>query len=121
MKAALIDLMVDLLEQALERENNQIIKIVLPLSYKLLEDNKNDVKSKTEKLFKKLYSLPTIGQAVIENCPQPKLQRVSDICLGANQKIPKMNGTGSSGKNSSGYGTGNFGANGNSVQLNSRC
>jgi len=94
--------------------------VVLPLGYKLLDDNQ--VKQKTEKLFKKLYSLPIVGQAVIDNCPQAKLQRVVDIVMGGNQKIA-LNGTGSSGKNSTGQGTGSFGgfgANGNSVHLNSR-
>jgi len=103
--------MIDLLDHL----DPQSLKLVLPISYKLLEDNKGDIKLRTEKLFRKLYSL---GQAVIDSCPQAKLQRVCDICLGGNQK--PLNGTGSSGKNSSGYGTGNFGANGNSVHLNSR-
>ena len=61
----------------------------------MLDDNKNDVKSKTEKLFKKLYLI--VGQQLIDNCPQTKLQRVCDICL-SSQKL--SGGTGSSGKNS---------------------
>jgi len=89
----------------------------MPAAYKLLEDNKPEVKSRTEKLFKRLYS--TLGQQIIDSCPQAKLQRVCDLCMGTSKGSNGLNGTSSS-KNSNGFGTGTFGANGNSVHLNSR-
>jgi len=76
--------------------------MVLPISFKLLDDNKNEVKQRTEKLLRKLYAI--LWQQVLDACPQVKLQRVCDICLKNG-----MAGTNSSGKASSG----GFGANGN--------
>ena len=35
----------------------QINKLVLPLAYKMLDDSRSEMKSKTEKLVKKLYFL----------------------------------------------------------------
>ena len=58
LKPALIDQMIELLDNTQDKDQ-QIVKVVLPLSYKLLDDNQ--VKLKTEKLFKKLYSLPIVG------------------------------------------------------------
>jgi hypothetical protein len=110
LKPTLIDQMLDLIEFV----EPQALKSVLPTAYKLLEDNNGQIKLKTEKLVRKLYQS---GIPIIDNCPQSKLQRVVDICHG-DKKV--TNGTGSSGKNSSGYGTGKFGANGNSVHLNMR-
>jgi hypothetical protein len=85
------------------------------VAFKLLDDNKNEIKIRVEKLIKKLHVI--IGQVILDQCPQIRLQRVCDICLGGQSK--NLNGTGSSGKNSQGQ-TGNFGANGNQLQLNSR-
>jgi hypothetical protein len=45
----------------------------------MLEDNRAEVKIKTEKLIKKIHQI--IGQSFIDNCPQPKLQRVCDIIM----------------------------------------
>ena len=59
LKPALIEQLIDLVESS--PGSGDIAKLVLPLSYKLLDDTKPDVKSKTEKLFKRLYSLPGIG------------------------------------------------------------
>ena len=54
LKPALIDQLIDMLDQRSEKESH-VFKAVLPLSYKLLDDNKIEVKQRTEKLFKKLY------------------------------------------------------------------
>jgi hypothetical protein len=59
LKPALIDQLVDLLDTV--QADQTVVKTVLPLAYKLLDDNKPEVKSKTEKLFKKIYSLQSIG------------------------------------------------------------
>ena len=114
-KPALIDQLIDLLDLTSAGSESQVVKVVLPASYKLLDDNKNEVKTRTDRLIKKLFSMPSVGQLVIDSCPQAKMQRVCELCIGSSQKT-----SGSSGKNSSGYGTGNFGANGNSVHLNQR-
>jgi hypothetical protein len=56
-------------------------KQVQPLAYKLLDDNRGDVKAKTEKLLKKLYEVQ--GSALIDNCPAgAKKQKVFDIVSG---------------------------------------
>lgn len=45
----------------------QVNKIVLPLAYKMLDDTRTEIKSKTEKLIKKLHFL--VGNQVIDLCP----------------------------------------------------
>lgn len=126
LKPALLDQLTDLLEHTSENKEYQnrnqfnmlIQKQVLPVSFKLLDDNKNEVKSRTERLFKKLHQM--IGQQLLDSCPQSKLQRVCDICF-SSHKMSMNGGTGSSGgRNSQGQSTGNFGANGNQIHLNSR-
>ena len=52
----------------------QINKLVLPLTFKLLDDSRSEVKLKTEKLVKKLHFL--VGHQLIDMCPQMKLARV---------------------------------------------
>ena len=49
----------------------QVTKLVLPLTYKMLDDTRSEVKIKTEKLVKKLHFL--VGNLVIDMCPQNKL------------------------------------------------
>ena len=107
LKPALIEQLIDILDHISDL-STQYQKLVLPISFKLLDDNKNEVKQKTEKLLRKLYQI--LGQQVLDSCPQIKLQRVYEICQ------RNMAGTNSSGKASSG----GFGANGNQLQLNSR-
>jgi len=106
-----VDQLIDMLEHLSELTATQQ-KLIVPISFKLLDDNKNEIKSRSEKLIKKLHSL--LGQVLLDSCPQARLQRVCDICL----KSGSMAGTSSSGKTT--MGTGTFGANGNSVHLNSR-
>ena len=48
----------------------QINKIVLPLTFRMLDDTRSEVKQKTEKLVKKLHFL--VGNQVIDMCPQNK-------------------------------------------------
>ena len=67
-------------------------KQLLPVAYKLLDDSRNEVKMKTEKLLKKLYFL--LGQQVIEQCPSTKLQRVIDVVLNNNTTTSNSSGTG---------------------------
>ena len=81
LKPALIDQLIDLLDHIRGDSTQILIKQVLPLSYKLLDDNKNEVKSRVERLIRKLHSIPAIGQTVVDNCPQNKLQKVCDICM----------------------------------------
>lgn len=57
-------------------------KNVLPVAYKLMDDSRNEVKLKTEKLLKKLHFL--LGQSVIDQCSSTKLQRVCDVVLNSN-------------------------------------
>ena len=45
----------------------QITKLILPLTYKMLDDTRSEVKVKTEKLVKKLHFL--VGSQVIDMCP----------------------------------------------------
>jgi len=45
----------------------QIAKLILPLTYKMLDDTRSEVKLKTEKLVKKLHFL--VGTQVIDMCP----------------------------------------------------
>ena len=40
----------------------------MPFSYKLLDDNKAEVKTKTEKLLRNLYTI--VGQTLMDQCPQ---------------------------------------------------
>ena len=68
--------------------------------YKLLDDSRNEVKLKTEKLLKKLHFL--LGQQVIDQCPSNKLQRVIDVVLNNNAN--------SSGQGKAIAGGGTFGA-----------
>ena len=60
--------------------------------YKLLEDSRNEVKVKTEKLLKKLYFL--LGQQLIEQCPSNKLQRVIDVVINNGTSASNSSGTG---------------------------
>mmetsp|Transcript_11960 Transcript_11960/g.20199 ORF Transcript_11960/g.20199 Transcript_11960/m.20199 type:complete len:94 (+) Transcript_11960:366-647(+) len=90
----------------------------MTVGYKLMDDLKGEVKAKTEKFLRKLHSL--LGNALLDNCPQPKFQKLCDICLSAQVQIsgqfPKsMGGTASSGLNSSGLNTGTFGAAGSKI------
>jgi hypothetical protein len=57
LKPALIDQMIDWLDHVQEKDVHSLLKTVLPASFKLLDDNKNEVKQRSEKLFKKLYSI----------------------------------------------------------------
>lgn len=57
LKPALIDQLIDWLEHVQEKDVQSLLKTVLPASFKLLDDNKNEVKQRSEKLFKKLYSI----------------------------------------------------------------
>jgi len=57
LKPFLIDQLIDLLEQSSGRDN-QVMKLVLPVSYKLLDDSsKTEMKQRTERLFKRLYAI----------------------------------------------------------------
>jgi len=51
------------------------------MSMKLLDDNRNEVKLKTEKLLRNLFQV--LGQQMIDACPQTKLQRLCDIVMNA--------------------------------------
>lgn len=44
-----------------------MLKTILPISMKLLDDNRNEVKLKTEKLLKSLFQV--LGQQMIDACP----------------------------------------------------
>ena len=61
--------------------------------YKLLEDSRNEVKLKTEKLLKKLHFL--LGQQVIDQCPSSKLQRVIEVVFNSNGQGKVMGNAGS--------------------------
>jgi uncharacterized membrane protein YgcG len=87
----------------------QISKIVLPLTYKMLDDTRSEVKVKTEKLVKKLHFL--VGSQVVDMCPQNKLQRVQDIIFrpGETGGASSSGGAGNT-SNSLAAGGGTFGA-----------
>ena len=60
LKPALIDQLVDILDNYQDVHYQQIVhltKTVLPVAFKLLEDNKNEIKSRSERLLRKLYSI----------------------------------------------------------------
>eukprot|EP00347_Sterkiella_histriomuscorum_P009023 403342823 len=83
LKPLLIDQLSDMIPQINEQKQSYIIKTVLPVSFKLLDDNRSDVKQKTEKLLKSIYQI--LGQQMLESCPQQKLQRLCDIVLSGAQ------------------------------------
>lgn len=60
LKPALIDQLVDILDNYQDvhyQQSVHLTKTVLPVAYKLLEDNKNEVKQRTERLLRKLYAV----------------------------------------------------------------
>ena len=94
---------------------------MLPQSFKLLDDNKTEIKLRSEKLVRKIHGV--LGQQVFDACPTSKLQRVTDICSGGPAAKGSM-GAGANGQptNQSSittskkeFGTGTFGANGNQL------
>ena len=56
LKPALIEQLIDILDHISDL-STQYQKFVLPIAFKLLDDNKNEVKQRTEKLLRKLYSI----------------------------------------------------------------
>ena len=97
---------------------------LLPQSFKLLDDAKSEVKQRNERLLRMLYSV--LGHKVLDACPKSKLQRVSDICLGAQPgarvAVPLGSASGqvSTVGSKKEFGTGTFGASGSQLHLNSR-
>ena len=60
LKPALIDQLVDILDNFQDvhyQQSVQLTKTVLPVAFKLLDDSKNEVKLRTERLLRKLYSI----------------------------------------------------------------
>lgn len=82
---------------------------MLPLTYKILDDSRSEVKQKTEKLVKKLYFL--VGSPVVDMCPQNKQQRVKDM-VAMSETNGGSSGTAAAGNTSSSMaaGGGTFGA-----------
>lgn len=68
-KSAIVEQLIDVVEVALEGDTESTLKQVLPLSFKLLEDTRADVKQRTERLLKKLNCLPVVREAMIGQCP----------------------------------------------------
>lgn len=98
-------------------------KSLLPQSFKMLDDTKPEVKQRSEKLIRKIFTI--IGHQLLDACPKNKLQRVTDICLGAQpakgaSSIASSSNQANAGGSKKEFGTGTFGASGNQLQLNSR-
>jgi len=74
----------------------------------MLDDSRTEVKSKTEKLVKKLHFL--VGNQVIDLCPSNKQQRVQDLCLGSNSDAARLHNAVAGNTSSSLAGGGTFGA-----------
>ena len=101
-------------------------KTALPQSFKLLDDNKTEIKLRSEKLLRRIFGV--LGQQVFDACPTSKLPRVTGLCGGGPPAKGSM-GAGATGQpttqssattSKKEFGTGTFGANGNQLQLNIR-
>ena len=58
-------------------KTSSLLKQINNLAFKLLDDAKTETKQKSEKLILVLYELQ--GQALLDQCPPPKLQRLCEI------------------------------------------
>lgn len=96
-------------------------KTALPQSFKLLDDNKTEIKLRSEKLLRRIFGV--LGQQVFDACPTNKLPRVTGLCGGGPPAKGSM-GAGATGQpaaqssattSKKEFGTGTFGANGNQL------
>lgn len=60
LKPLLIEQLMDMVENLKDQKTSIIQKSIVPLAYKLLDDNRAEAKGKTEKLLKQLHSV--LGQ-----------------------------------------------------------
>jgi hypothetical protein len=76
-RATLIVLIIELIPKVYEKRPNVIIKNVIPLILKLVDDSKIDVREECARLVFKVYQV--MSAALFEHVPPGKVQKVLDI------------------------------------------